>query len=381
MLVLALTAGSPGPLLADSVRVRAASGGQQIEPCAAVTAQGWLVVWVDAQPLGREVRAATSTDAETWQQAGSPSGPGAIDEAMRPSCAAWGDEVVVAWATAQDGDHDVWAARSNTGGATFGRPVKVVGGPGGQLAPRVAMGPDGRAYLVFHDSFGSTADDGGVAWHVGLTTQDGSGAWSPPVTVDRERALAVFPAVAVSEDGAVQVAWLAPESGTIVGAWSGDRGARFDPPVELGTRAEGPPEIAWVGPGATVVYARSSTAADQRDPRLFVQEASYLDVAAVVTSSSGRVQAVGVANTARALNQLQPSIASRAVVWLDHGTAGVRRIRAQIAGGEGDVALGDSDGAREVALPSVACDAQSCVVAWSEEGEGGGFDVRAQILR
>ncbi len=373
-------ASTAGPARAEPVVVRAASGGDQIEACAAVTASGWLVVWVDAQPLRREVRAAVSLDGRAWTQVGSLSGVGATDEAMRPTCAARGDDVVVAWATARDGDHDVWAVRSIDGGQTFDRPLAVVTGAGGQLAPRAAVGADGRAYVVFHDSFGSTADDGGVVWHVRLSTRDGSGAWSPPVTVDRGRALATFPAVAVAEDGAVQVAWLAPERGAIGAARSADRGMSFAPPVDLGVGAEGPPAVAIAGAGAVVAYARSSTGAEQRDPRLMVAESSYLDVVVVETSSVGRPVGARVVHEARALNQLQPSIADRGVVWLDHGVAGVRRVCARVGNGP-EVTLGDGDGAREVALPSVACDARSCLAAWSEEGEGGGFDVRAEIIR
>lgn len=382
------------PALAASVVVRAAgsgdrAGADQIEPCAAVTEAGYLVAWVEARPGARAVLASTSADGITWTTPAALSGPGAVDEAMRPTCAARGDDAVVAWATAAAGDHDVWAVRSRDGGRSFDRPAVVASGAGGQLAAQAAVGADGRAYVVFHDSFGSTDEDGGVQWHVRLSTSDGGGLWAPATTVDRGRALATFPAVAVSETGRVTVSWLGPEDGTIWAAVSEDRGMGFGVPFlvsSAGAIAEGPPSAAVLADDRVqLVFAASSTAAEQRDPALLVQEDRYLDVVGVETSSRGASIAAParVLNTTRVLDQLQPAAAGRLTVWLDHALPSVRRIRAAgLATAATEVELTDTGtAARDVALPSVGCDAQSCLVAWSQDGEGGGFDVRASVVR
>ena len=95
--------------------------------------------------------------------------------------------------------------------------------------------------------------------------------------------------------------------------------------------------------------------------------------AIVDTSSAARV-----VNTTRRLNQSQPAASGPWTVWLDHARPGVRRI----IGSRGqELVLSTADPAREVAQPSVACGVEGCVVAWSQEGGGGTFDVVATIVR
>ena len=61
--------------------------------------------------------------------------------------------VHVAWYDRRHGDYDVFYARSETGGATWGRDIKVSDDPGDakQSVPSLAVGPGDLPYVVWLD--------------------------------------------------------------------------------------------------------------------------------------------------------------------------------------------------------------------------------------
>lgn len=80
-----------------------------------------------------------------------------------PSLASAADGLVYAvWADGRNGDEDVFLARSDDGGASWRRPVRVNDNRRGdgtaQYLPRVAVAPDGRVDVVFYDRRADLSD-------------------------------------------------------------------------------------------------------------------------------------------------------------------------------------------------------------------------------
>ncbi|HYC63612.1 MAG TPA: sialidase family protein, partial [Reyranellaceae bacterium] len=149
--------------------------------------------------------------------------------------AAAGGKVYVAWT---EFDGPLWFARSADGGRTFGQPQLVAGGKGDRpaRAPALAVHPDGSVLLAW-----THGDDDGADIHVARWAQ-GSGAFSPPVTIGHRSRYDDAPVLAVDAKGVVHLAWGESEGKPlqrqrIAYARSRDGGRSFEAPRAVLTAA------------------------------------------------------------------------------------------------------------------------------------------------
>lgn len=80
--------------------------------------------------------------------------------------------VYAAWDAGQGDGRDVFLARSDDAGATWSTPVAVSPGPRGQFLPAVAVSPEGRVDVAFYDR---RADPDDVQAHVTMASSDDAG--------------------------------------------------------------------------------------------------------------------------------------------------------------------------------------------------------------
>lgn len=384
----------------STIAVHARAPGNHVEPTAAFSSAGLVVAWVVRRPNASEVLVAISPDLESFSAPLSLSGVSASTELVRPHVAAAGDKVAIVWADASHGDHDVYLAVSSDGGRTFSRPALAAGGPGGQLDPRVVIGPGEGVSLAFHDSFGSTGGDNHVVWRArSLTSRDGitfGGGIALGAPARDRHDLFAASAGRGTPESPLAVAWLAePTSGgpnqvliaeSIDGGMSFGAEARVDLPGVRSMR----PRIAATARGFVVAFDALLPAADQRADQIALEEGEYLDVVAATSISAGRsFSRPFVANVTRTLHQYRVDVAASGervvLAWVDHSKPGIRRIvaRASLDGGETfsmERVLAAASPMSEVDHPSVAVRSDVAVVVF-EDATGGAFDVLAAVLR
>ncbi len=76
------------------------------------------------------------------------------------------------WDAGRGAERDVFLARSDDGGTTWSRPVRVAPALGGQFLPAVAVSPDGRVDVVFYDRSDDPEDR---LAHVTMASSDDDG--------------------------------------------------------------------------------------------------------------------------------------------------------------------------------------------------------------
>jgi hypothetical protein len=160
-----------------------------------------------------------------------------------------GGQVYVAWVDCpadQDctlANPDIYFARSTDGGEHFSARVRVSDGGAAAFAnaPRVATGPGGAIYVVWHDDRATTPVD--ASWDVYIArSTDGGLTFSPSVRVDEHVANAYQyePDLAVAADGTIYVSWQRYAYDSTLSQWdsdvyvarSTDGGASFGPSVK-----------------------------------------------------------------------------------------------------------------------------------------------------
>jgi hypothetical protein len=392
LLLVARTAQASG-----STPVHPSSALEHVEPAAAYSSSGLIVAYVERGPSHAQVMAAFSADGTHFDPPISVSGPTGSTEAIRPHVSASGSRAVICWADASRSDHDIYLVVSNDGGRSFSTPTLVAGGPGGQLDPRSTVLPDGTIVVAYHDSFGSSADDGGVVWRIRATKSRDGSSFAPAVALGTPGAhYDLFAAVsgAGTSTSPLAVAWLREDfaSGSaILVAQSIDGGssfgpeARIDPPGVRHLR----PRIAAEGPSMIVVFDSFLPADMQLPAGFLLPEPEYLDVHAVTSTSAGRLfSAPQIANATRAFQQERSDVSihgSRVVTaWIDHSMPDVRRViaRQSLDGGKSfgpELTVSEVMPGVEVHHPAVAVGPAGAVVVF-EDARGGGFDVRASLL-
>jgi hypothetical protein len=153
--------------------------------------------------------------------------PESPETSPRPALATGLDGVLhLAWADTSDGGWNVYYARSDDGGATFGAPIAVDATPPGAARgrPALTVGPAGAVYVAWEDQ-----RDG--HWDIYVARSDDGEAFSTPVRVndDATSAVQVWPALAAGSDGSVHLAWQDNRDGewNIYYAHSANGGASF----------------------------------------------------------------------------------------------------------------------------------------------------------
>jgi len=153
--------------------------------------------------------------------------------------------VVVAW-TEYEGALRV--ATSTDGGQRFTEPVKVAGDDASPTrAPVLAVGPDERIWLAW-----TVGDDAAADIHLACTDEPGSG-FSNARRIHPSRAHADSPALTVTADGTVHLAWTASDGGPfrnsrIVYTHDADGSGSFaEPAVISGETMSAYPQLVAVG--------------------------------------------------------------------------------------------------------------------------------------
>ncbi|MCU0626554.1 MAG: glycoside hydrolase [Gemmatimonadaceae bacterium] len=165
-----------------------------------------------------------------------------------------------AWLDGRHGKSAAYIARSDDGGATWGRNVRV---DMGESCPccrtALASGADGTLYLAWRSVLPGSVRDIVVA-----RSTDGGGTWSAPVRVHADGWVYdgcphAGPALAVDADGTLHATWWTGKDGR-AGVWyaqSRDRGRSFAAPVAMGVASASRPAHAQLalGDGGAVVVA------------------------------------------------------------------------------------------------------------------------------
>jgi hypothetical protein len=179
------------------------------QPRIQADAQGRVIVaWIDNREGRTEIYARSSSDGgRTW---------GAEVNVSRGGHSAREQEILtdgtggvfLVWTDNRDGTPNVFFARSTDGGRSWDPPVSVSRGPRGQsiaLAPSMALGPDGRLYVVWQDRRHGREDiylnvsaDGGKSWLDRDVRLDRDGAGT---------AISRAPQVVSGAPGEVAVVW------------------------------------------------------------------------------------------------------------------------------------------------------------------------------
>ena len=168
---------------------------------------------------------------------------------VRPATAIGADGTIVAvWTDNRGGGQGLRFASSPDGGATWGSRSAVGDASGGrlQLAPDIAVGPDGTAHVVWTES--SVA--GARVWYANNRSK--VTGFNAAVRVDDSTAtgFAVSPSIAAAPNGSLVVAWLDGRAGGVRVrlAQSRDTGTTWDPSVEAPgpdpSSSRGPPVVA-----------------------------------------------------------------------------------------------------------------------------------------
>jgi hypothetical protein len=151
--------------------------------------------------------------------------------ARAPSLGVHGNTVYLAWTVGDDESADIRVAKSNDGGASFGKPVIVDRSKGYSDAPKLAVDARGTLHLVYAESergfFGRR--------HLRYTRSvDGAGSFERPRDISGHDA--GFPALSVDGKGNLYVLWerfadhpLIPRGLAL--AVSSDGGKTFTAPV------------------------------------------------------------------------------------------------------------------------------------------------------
>lgn len=204
-----------------------------------------------------EVRVDSTGDGSRDDERG-PTGLGASQQ-WSPAIAVHDEDVVVAWQDFRDGFDQLYVARSTDGGQSFGvdHPIAPAAGFAHRYFPSLARDGAGTLYLAWQQG----DHDGGDVWLA--RSDDGGASFGAPVRVDDAGdgfSTQSRPAVAVSVDGArVVVAWRDDRAGVpeVRFAVSDDRGAGFaGSQVACAARTAagcGPPALALEPDGAAVL--------------------------------------------------------------------------------------------------------------------------------
>ena len=120
-----------------------------------------------------------------------------------------GERLLVVWHDGRTGKHRIYAVASSDGGVTWSEPTRVDHIPADvrtdAIAPAAVLGPDGEAFVAWHDGrngrydiFLARSPDGGRTWDTEDTRLD----MDEPGT-----AASQFPRIERAEDGRLAVAW------------------------------------------------------------------------------------------------------------------------------------------------------------------------------
>src|SRR5262249_52736450 len=157
----------------------------------------------------------------------------------------------------------------------------VAGGSGGQLDPRAAILSDTTIVVVFQDSFGSTSDDGGVAWHARWTVSFDGVMFSKPIAFEQSPGhYDLFPSISGGGHPGqpLFVTWLREQyvthlteirmAASINGGLTFSRDRRIDTPGARHQR----PRVAATSTAALIVYDSFLAPDEQVVPGLVLQD-------------------------------------------------------------------------------------------------------------
>jgi len=139
----------------------------------------------------------------------------------------------VAWSytTSVQNSPDIFLVRSTNGGSTWATQVDISNSPGVSSQPDVAVGPDNKIHVVWKDTT-SGANHPDIFYAV---SDDSGTTWTNPESVSTATGSCSEPAIAVSDDGVVHVAW---ESSTSAGhtsiSYSHKTGRVWSKPLDVG---------------------------------------------------------------------------------------------------------------------------------------------------
>ncbi|MGQ9582932.1 MAG: hypothetical protein ACUVV6_05385, partial [Thermoplasmatota archaeon] len=209
-------------------------GTNQSHPSIAISGSGRVAVaWEDTRGGDRDIRCAFSDGGSSFGPSSRVNTDLSGREQLRPRLAAdQGGEFHIVWYDNRSGDFDIYYARSQ--GASILPEIRVDSSGDKrtfQALPDVAVGPDGRVHVVWHDN-------GSGYFRVQHSyTQDGrtfsvSAMIDPPPGAGRDQ---YQPQLAIGGDGVIHVAWHDWRYGDpdIFYANSTNGGASFNAPVRV----------------------------------------------------------------------------------------------------------------------------------------------------
>jgi beta propeller repeat protein len=325
------------------VQVNDVTAHNQTAPAVAADGDHVYVAFQDGATFQYDVRVAASDDGgSTFGSSVLPHAASAADQ-VAPDIAVGPDGTVyVVWADWRNlADFDIYLAASHDHAATFDPPVRVHDAQSStQIEPTVAVDAAGVVYVAWADNRRTTAEDRGVRWDVhAAVSLDGGATFTPSVKLNADDdVFAVYPDLAALPDGAA-VVWF-DFSQRVWVRLASDDGAQWSPAVRLdaddGSISNFPRVAANANDVLAVVWNDGAESAAGQDPTLVYGSDLCYDVYLATSDDGGASwSAPARANTELNLNQQYPAVsfdaANLVVAWSDDRLVGNYTIQGFVA--------------------------------------------------
>lgn len=314
----------------------------QTLPTIAVDGDRVYVAWQDGSGFQSDVRLSVSDDGGQSFLPSLPVYEPAPFDQIAPDLAVGPDgEVYLVWADwRNEADFDIYLTVSEDRGASLAAPRRVhAANPGTQVEPAIVVGADGAVYATWADNRRSTAADNGVRWDVRVAiSRDGGATFDDEAVLNpADDVFALFPEIAATTDGAVAV-WFDFDR-RIWARVTTDGGETWNEPARLdldeGARNDFP-RVAVSGERIAVVWNDAAESAAGQDPTLLYSSGRSNDVYLALSEDGGATWSSATrVNAELNLNQQYPSASfdgdSLLIAWSDDRVVGNYTIQGLVA--------------------------------------------------
>ncbi|MFH1537823.1 MAG: sialidase family protein [bacterium] len=368
-------------VFAAAVKVNSTTAHSQTMPDVASRGSDVAVVWQSDANYHLEITAAASSDGgRTFGDDVSIAGK--EGEIHREPAVAWGPggELYVAWQANTDNlDYDVLVSVSNDKGRTFSLPVRVGSHKvGNQLFPAIAVAPDGRLHVAWHDN-----RDAPGFYHIYTAySEDGGRTFTPGMRVSGEAdRLNLWPSIWAGENR-VAIAWQGNAAGgfeifTAVSSDGGDTFSSPSSPPDRGDRDRQFPSVSESGGNLQVVWSENFKIRPPGSDRMYRHPRAQSDILfSQVKEETGFSSPVRI-NGQETGQQLRPDVlptgtGGSVIAWFDGRS--IADFDIYVASGingrfEPERRINETEHS-DSRNPRIAISGDSLVIVWQDDVEG-----------
>jgi len=333
------------PVTAGQHRINDVTSHEQSMPAVAASGNKIFVAYQDTSSWNYDVRLSTSDDGgDTFAPSALAHEPSDQDQWQPAVTADSSGTAFIVWADYRSGtDFDIYCS-STADGENFSDSIRVNDVIAGtQIEPAVAVTESGDLFVAWADNRDSTSEVEGVRWDIYIAKSDDGGATFGPSTrlsfgdPPQEEYFAFYPEMAVVGDTCHIVWWKAD--------WNldyryyrytrtQDGGATFEPVVSLANNIYMLRQRLTAAPDGRIamVWEDASESYEGADPSLVFGSGYCLDVYGMFSQDNGITWSPNYRiNEEFLLNQQRPTVALTddgwAVVWSDDRVVGDYSIR------------------------------------------------------